>query len=80
MAGGNDIEHRIRKDIDKFYAGIGTVKTVGADRNVVKLVELAQMYASDSKSYLDKKDFYTAFSCISYAHGLLDAVKGILGE
>jgi len=39
-----------------------------------KVVELSKMYASDAKSYLDKGDPYTAFSCISYAHGLLDAV------
>ena len=43
-----------------------------------EVVELSAMYASDARSYLQKKDFYTAFSCISYAHGLLDAVIKLL--
>lgn len=43
----------------------------------VRVISLARDYASDAKSYLAKGDFYTAFSCISYAHGLLDALKEI---
>jgi hypothetical protein len=45
---------------------------------MARVIELSKMYAKDSKSYLDKKDFYTSFSCISYAHGLLDALKDIM--
>ena len=33
------------------------------------------MYASDSVAWLKKKDYYTSFSSISYAHGLLDAIR-----
>lgn len=36
---------------------------------------MARDYASDAQSYLDKGDLLTAFSCISYAHGLIDALK-----
>lgn len=71
-AGDSDIEKRIAKDIDSFYSNLAKVEK--ASRHGAKVVELAKMYASDSKSYLAKRDFYTAFSCISYAHGLLDAV------
>lgn len=39
-----------------------------------KVVELAKQYYEDSKYYLEKKDYLTAFGCINYAHGLLDAV------
>jgi hypothetical protein len=37
-------------------------------------VELATQYYEDSKYYLEKKDYFTAFGCINYGHGLLDAV------
>lgn len=39
-----------------------------------KIVELACQYFSDSKYYLEKKDYFTAFGCINYAHGLLDSI------
>ena len=38
-----------------------------------KVLELACQYYEDSKYYLEKKDYFTAFGCINYAHGLLDA-------
>jgi hypothetical protein len=53
-----------------------SVGSVGAgDAASLHVLELARDYASDAKSYLGKEDLYTAFSCISYAHGLLDALK-----
>ncbi len=39
-----------------------------------KIVDLANQYYEDAKYYLQKKDFFTAFGCINYAHGLLDAL------
>ncbi len=69
----NKMEERISKDIDKFYSNMGNVEKI-KDKRSLKVIELAKMYASDSKSYLAKKDMYTSFSCISYAHGLLDAI------
>ena len=53
-----------------------SARDVGAgDTASLHVLELARDYASDAKSYLGKEDFYTAFSCISYAHGLIDALK-----
>lgn len=68
---------RIEKDISMFYGSVQKVNT--DDKKLRGIVELSGMYAKDAKSYLDKGDLYTAFSCISYAHGLLDAVKEVLG-
>ncbi len=42
-----------------------------------KTVELAKQYYKDSKYYLEKKDYFTAFGCINYAHGLLDSILKI---
>lgn len=56
------------------------VKTASfKEEGAKKVFELSKMYASDAKSYLQKGDLYTAFSCISYAHGLLDALKELYG-
>ncbi len=76
------IRSRIQKDIDMFESSIKEVSGMEAtaDKRVVNVIELSKMYASDSRSYLSKGDLYTSFSCISYAHGLLDAVKDIYGK
>ena len=67
---------RIEKDIALFYKNIELIKS--EDKSVIRVLELSRMYAKDSKSFLDKGDFYTSFASINYAHGLLDAVKEIV--
>ena len=74
----DETRERISKDIRMFYDNVSKVSSV-TDRRMLKVVELSKMYASDAKSYMDKGDLLTAFSCISYAHGLLDAMIS-LGE
>ena len=71
----DDIRKRIEKDIELFNKNVASVK--GSGKEVTRIIELSRMYAKDSKSYLEKGDFYTSFSCISYAHGLLDAIREI---
>jgi hypothetical protein len=43
------------------------------NRRQNKAIELAIQYYHDSQYYLEKNDYFTAFGCINYAHGLLDA-------
>jgi hypothetical protein len=82
MTGDADNElivKRITKDIAMFDENIKKVEVKGPfGKQMQNVIDLSKMYASDAKSYLDKKDFYTSFSCISYAHGLLDAVIKII--
>ena len=73
-------KERIEKDIRMFYDNIAKIASLKNDAAMLKVVDLSKMYASDAKSYLDKGDLYTAFSCISYAHGLLDAILQLNGE
>ncbi|ASI13545.1 DUF357 superfamily protein [Candidatus Mancarchaeum acidiphilum] len=84
-----NIELRISNDIEYFYKNIKKFDNselqneLKSNKNLKYVYELSSMYASDAKSYLEKKDFYTSFSCISYAHGLLDALlylKGLNGD
>jgi len=67
---------RIKKDINIFEENI--MKTKEENRKLTeqqkKTIELAKQYYNDSKYYLEKKDYFTAFGCINYAHGLLDAI------
>ena len=74
-----EVEARIRKDILLFSESVKKVGKVSLNEEERKVVELAQMYAKDSESWLMKGDVYTAFASIAYAHGLLDAVLKIKG-
>ena len=73
------IEERIEKDIAKFDQSVKRLERVGISSGQQKVVELAKMYASDAKSWLKKGDFYTSFSSVAYAHGLLDAILKLNG-
>lgn len=77
-----NVRGRIQKDIDMFEGSVKVAEEMEAasGKAVLRVIELSRMYASDAKSYLSKGDLYTSFSCISYAHGLLDAVKDIYGK
>jgi hypothetical protein len=74
------IKVRIEKDITAFQTNFASISSLHKENKVARMVEMSMMYAKDAKSYLDKGDFYTSFSCISYAHGILDAIKGIFGD
>lgn len=73
-----EIEERISKDIRKFEVSVMRYNMINFDRlskeDFERVLELARMYAKDASSWLEKKDYYTAFASISYAHGLLDAL------
>ncbi|MCL4389072.1 MAG: DUF357 domain-containing protein [Candidatus Marsarchaeota archaeon] len=77
--GDSAVKARIEKDISLFRSNIKSIKA-HPDKKVSYMLEMAKRYASDSESYLSRNDFYTAFSCISYAHGILDCIKEIFGD
>ena len=74
-----DARERIEIDMKKFDLSIGRLGSKQICAKEGRVVELAKMYASDSKAWLGKDDLFTSFSSISYAHGLLDAVLKIEG-
>lgn len=59
---------RIEKDLRMFEESVKGMK-----KN--SIVEMAERYYKDAEYYLKKGDYFTAFGCINYAHGLLDAVR-----
>lgn len=69
-----DEKTRIQKDIVMFRDNLKTLEDKNIEFLKDKRVELGIQYYEDAKYYLKKKDFFTAFGCINYGHGLLDAV------
>ncbi len=69
-----DEKTRIEKDIVMFEENLQELNDKTSKLHNNKIVELATQYYEDSKYYLEKKDYFTAFGCVNYGHGLLDAV------
>jgi len=69
-----DEKTRIKKDIVMFEENLTQLE--GKKLSVLqnKTLELAKQYYEDTKYYFEKKDLFTAFGCINYAHGLLDSI------
>ena len=45
------------------------------DSRALRLVELARLYVSDARYYLERGDVFTALADIAYAEGLVDALR-----
>jgi len=69
-----DEKTRIQKDIVMFEENIKQTTTKRLTEPQKKTIELATQYYEDTKHYLEQNDYFTAFGCINYAHGLLDAI------
>ena len=69
-----DEKTRVQKDIGMFEENITQIDRDILTENQKKTIELATQYYQDTKYYTNKKDYFTAFGCINYAHGLLDAI------
>jgi len=66
---------RIRKDVELFAKNIKEFESIKINKGEEKIVQMAKNYSNDTLYYLEKQDKLTAFGCITYAHGLLDAVR-----
>jgi hypothetical protein len=69
-----DEKTRVEKDIVMFEENIKHINQKTLTNHQKKTIELASQYYEDTKYYAQKKDYFTAFGCINYAHGLLDAI------
>ncbi len=70
----NEVE-RIKKDVELFAKNIKEVEAIEISATEEKIVQMAKNYSEDTIYYLENQDKYTAFGCITYAHGLLDAIR-----
>ena len=69
-----DEKTRIKKDIVMFEENLQQISQNNINDQQKKILELATQYYEDAKHYFEKKDYFTAFGCINYGHGLLDAI------
>jgi len=65
---------RIEKDIVMFKDNVNKLNIIKLNDKQDSIVQLAKQYYEDSIYYHKKEDYFTAFGCINYAHGLLDAI------
>ena len=65
---------RIQKDLTLFEKNYSTIQHKKLTTIQQQITTLAQQYYQDAYYYLNKNDRFTAFGCINYAHGLLDAI------
>jgi hypothetical protein len=70
-----DAVERIQKYIELFAKNIKEIETIKIHEKEGQVVEMAKNYRKDTDYYLEKKDYLTSFGCITYAHGLLDAIR-----
>jgi len=75
-----EIEERVSKTLALFQENVRLARSINLADGEMKIIELAEMYASDTASFMRKGDYVTAFSSIEYAHGLLDAVLKLKGK
>ena len=72
-------KEKIEVDIKKLERNLGQVESIKFTDKQLDVYNRAVDYMIDSKYYLEKEDMRTAFGCIEYSHGLLDALRMIHG-
>jgi len=69
-----DCKERIIVDIEKLDESFEKISSIEFTTEEEEIIERAKSYKEDCKYYLEKKDEITSFGCITYAHGLIDAI------
>ncbi len=62
------------KKLERNLKQVSDIDFIGLEKDVY---DRAVDYKNDSIYYLEKEDMRTAFGCIEYSHGLLDALRMI---
>lgn len=69
-----DCKERIVVDIEKLDESFKKISSIEFTAEEEEIFERAKSYKEDCKYYLEKGDEITSFGCITYAHGLIDAI------
>jgi len=69
-----DCKKRIVVDIEKLDESLKKIESIEFTAKEKETIERAKSYKEDSSYYLEKGDEITSFGCITYAHGLIDAI------
>ncbi|MCL2687837.1 MAG: DUF357 domain-containing protein [Methanobrevibacter sp.] len=69
-----DCKERIVVDIKKLDESFKKIDSIEFTAKEEEIIERAKNYKEDCEYYLKKGDEITSFGCITYAHGLIDAI------
>lgn len=69
------LEDRVMVYIKNVEQALSDIKKMGIKGEALEIVELAESYLKDSIHYAKVGDYETALATISYAEGLLDALR-----
>ena len=72
-----ETKEKVKIDIEKLERNLNQVADIEFSKLEKDVYDRAVDYKNDSKYYLEKEDFRTAFGCIEYSHGLLDELRMI---
>lgn len=64
--------------MELFSKNIKEIESIKFHGREDEVIGTARSYHKDTEYYLQKEDYLTAFGCISYAHGLIDAIRLLL--
>ena len=66
--------NRILSDIEKLDESLDKIESLELNKEEKEIIKRAKSYKKDCNYYLQKEDELTSFGCITYAHGLIDAL------
>mgnify|MGYP000571892818 CR=1 FL=1 len=72
---GYEGKERVKIYIENVNLVLKDIKNRKISDKAKEIVELVNRYLQDSKHYLEKGDVITSLACVSYAEGLLDALR-----
>ncbi|MGC9443502.1 MAG: DUF357 domain-containing protein [Candidatus Methanospirareceae archaeon] len=70
---------RITKDLALFEQSLLELDSAALTDDEQAVVAHAKRYYADTQYYLKMGDYFTAFGCINYAHGLVDCLRTVRG-
>lgn len=70
-----EYREKIAIDIEKLEKNLKKVENINFNKQEIEVYKRALDYMNDSKYYLEHDEVRTAFGCIEYSHGLLDALR-----
>ncbi len=70
-----DYVRKLESYIENVRQALERIEIINRDAKVLELVELSRAYLNDAIYYFEKKDYFTALSCITYAEGILDTLN-----
>lgn len=70
-----NFKEKVKAYINKVKLVLAKAEFKDTRKEVIETFDYAKRYCFDAEYFFDKKDFASALACISYAEGILDALR-----